>query len=443
MSGLKVASYADREAARRREEARDLSEIARQLQRLERLSKVLAKLSVPPASSLQSIRQRMENTTPSLTVAERRDFIARLKTDAERFETAIRDAKIERQRLVLTARSLLGGVGGEARAVLEAAVHDAHSAGPEAFKTLRQGVEGFVTQRILRAGSEKDEKELSPGARQLAEALMSSNAPRAELPKEVDATRPKVDKLLELFGEFGEEGRVLRDRAERLFETPASADFQLKLDSLCLDAAMLRDVQHQRVETQRKIEAAIDMLAPFDDPESTALEARLSEALSAPVQQSQSLAEKAVEHAQLMAQKEDARKARAAMLSGLVALGYEVHIEGESWDDGERITVSRPEEPNYDVQLAARADGKVQAKVRAFRHSGRSEATNIRDVEVEDQWCSDLRNLHSQMASEGIAATLERAEAPGALPVVLVDHPGNRRPSVEQGTTHRQRSSDG
>jgi hypothetical protein len=86
---------------------------------------------------------------------------------------------------------------------------------------------------------------------------------------------------------------VLRDKAERLFETPASADFQLKLDSLCLDAAMLRDVQHQRIETERKIEAAIDRLAPFDDPESAALKSRLSEALSAPVQQSQSLAEKA------------------------------------------------------------------------------------------------------------------------------------------------------
>jgi hypothetical protein len=442
MSGLKVASHVDREAARRREEARELSEIARQLQRLERLSKVLAKLSVPPASSLQSIRQRMENITPSLTVTERRDFIARLYADAETFEAAIRDARIERQRLVLTARSLLGGADGEARAVLEAAVRGGQSSGPEAFKTLRQGVEGLVTQRILKAGAEPARKDVSPAARQLAEALMSSHAPRAELPKEAEATRSKVDKLLELLGEFGEEGGVLRDRAERLFEAPASADFQLKLDSLCLNAAMLRDVQHQRIETQRKIEAAIDMLAPFDDPESAALEARLSEALSAPAEQSQSLAEKAVEHAQLMAQQEDARKARAAMLSGLVALGYEVHIEGESWDSGERITVSRPEEPNYDVQLAARADGKVQAKVRAFRHSGRSEATNIRDVEVEDQWCSDLRNLHSQMASQGIAATLERAEAPGALPVVLVDHPGNRRPSVEQGTTIRQRSSD-
>jgi len=443
MSGLKVASHVDREAARRREEARDLSEIARQLQRLERLTKELAKLSIPPVSSLRSIRQRMENPTPSLTVTERRDFIARLNSDAEKFEAAIRDAKIERQRLVLTARSLLGGAGGDARGVLEAAVRDAHSAGPEAFNTLRQGVEGFVTQRILRSGSEKDEKELSSQARQLAEALISSNAPRAELPKEVDATRSKVDKLLELFGEFGDEGRVLRDRAERLFETPASADFQLKLDSLCLDAAALRDVQHQRIETERGIEAAIDRLAPFDDPESATLKARLSEALSAPAQQSRSLADKAVEHAQLMAQQEDARKARAAMLSGLIALGYEVHIDGESWDDGERITVSRPEEPNYDVQLAARADGKVQAKVRAFRHSGRSEATNLRDIEVEDQWCSDLRNLHNQMASHGIAATLERAEAPGALPVVLVDHPGNRRPSVEQGTTIRQRRSDG
>lgn len=204
MSGLKVASHVDREAARRREEARDLSEIARQLQRLERLSKQLAKLSVPPASSSQSIRQRMENTTPSLTVTERRDFIAQLNADSEKFEAAIRDAKIERQRLVLTARSLLGGAGGEARAVLEAAVRDAHSAGPQAFKTLRQGVEGFVTQRILRAGSEKVQKELPPAVRQLAAALISTDAPRAELPKEADATRSKVDKLLELLGAFGE-----------------------------------------------------------------------------------------------------------------------------------------------------------------------------------------------------------------------------------------------
>ena len=443
MSGLKVASYADQEAARRREEARELSEIARRLQQVESMHKDLAKLSDLPSSSFHAIRQRMESSLPSVTLAERKDFITRLNADAEMFDAAIRSAKIERQRLALTARSLLGEADGQARIVLEAAAGGAQSAAPESFKKLKQGVEGFVTQRILMAGSEKVEKERSAGARQLAEALMSSNAPRAELPKEVEATLSKVDKLLELFGEFGEEGSVLRDRAERLFEAPASADFQLKLDSLCLDAAMLRDVQRQRIEAQRKIEAAIDRLAPFDDPESAALKARLSEALSAPVQQSQSLAEKAVEHAQLMGQQEDARKARAAMLSGLVALGYEVHIDGESWDDGERITVSRPEEPNYDVQLAARADGKVQAKVRAFRHSGRSEATNIRDVEVEDQWCSDLRKLHSQMASKGIATTLERAEAPGALPVVMVDHPGNRRPFVEQGTTLRQRSSDG
>lgn len=443
MSGLKVASYADQEAARRRAEARDLSQIARQIQRLQRLSRMLEKLSILPASSLQSIQKRMENAAPPLTVAERGDFIARLNADAEKFEAAIRDARIERQRLVLTARSLLGGANGESRGVLEAALRGAQSADPEAFKKLKQGVEGFVTQRILTAGSEKVQKDLSPAARQLAQALMSSHVPLAELPKEADATGSKVDKLLGLLGEFGEEGGVLGDRAQRLFEMPASADFQLKLDSLCLDAAALRDTKNQRIEAEKKIEAAIDMLAPFDDPESALLKARLSQALTGTVHQSHSLAEEAQEHARLLAQQEDTRKARATMLSGLVALGYEVHIEGESWGDGERITVSRPEEPNYDVQLAARADGKVQAKVRAFRHSGRSEANNLRDVEVEDQWCSDLRDLHSQMASQGIASTLERAEAPGALPVVLVDHPGKRQSSDVPGAIIRQRSSDG
>jgi len=114
------------------------------------------------------------------------------------------------------------------------------------------------------------------------------------------------------------------------------------------------------------------------------------------------------------------------MIDGLKSLGYEVHIEGEEWKPGQRITVSRPDEPNYDVQLAAREDGKVQTKVRAYQHGGRSGGVNARDAEVEERWCSDIRTLHARMETEGLGAMLERDEAPGALPAVVIERPERR-----------------
>jgi hypothetical protein len=53
--------------------------------------------------------------------------------------------------------------------------------------------------------------------------------------------------------------------------------------------------------------------------------------------------------------------------------------------------VQKPEEPNYDIQLAAASDGRIQSKVRAYAHSGRSPGINMRDLEVEGNWCADLK----------------------------------------------------
>ena len=36
----------------------------------------------------------------------------------------------------------------------------------------------------------------------------------------------------------------------------------------------------------------------------------------------------------------------------------------------------RPEEPNYDVELPAAPNGKIQSKVKAYDHSGRSSGVN-------------------------------------------------------------------
>jgi hypothetical protein len=98
---------------------------------------------------------------------------------------------------------------------------------------------------------------------------------------------------------------------------------------------------------------------------------------------------RAKDHAEQLAAQQDAERARNPILEELQELGYEVHLQAEGWELGKRIAVRKPDEPNYDVQLAAISDGRIQSKVRAYAHSGRSTDTNKRDAEVEGNWCAD------------------------------------------------------
>jgi hypothetical protein len=88
----------------------------------------------------------------------------------------------------------------------------------------------------------------------------------------------------------------------------------------------------------------------------------------------------------------------------LQELGYEVRLQGDAWGPGDRIAVQKPEEPNYDVQLAAASDGRIQSKVRAYAHSGRSPGINKRDVEVEGSWCNDLKALNARLTKSPFPA---------------------------------------
>lgn len=84
------------------------------------------------------------------------------------------------------------------------------------------------------------------------------------------------------------------------------------------------------------------------------------------------------------------------------------------------------------------AFGRSRLEIVNKLHQGK-----IGSGKVEEQWRSDLRDVHSQMASQGSAATLERADAPGALPAALVVHPGKHQSSIVPGPTIRQRGSGG
>jgi hypothetical protein len=52
--------------------------------------------------------------------------------------------------------------------------------------------------------------------------------------------------------------------------------------------------------------------------------------------------------------RQDGIRIRDALLG---ELGYEVNLQGEPWDGGSCITIQKPSEPNYDIQLSSAPGG--------------------------------------------------------------------------------------
>jgi hypothetical protein len=194
-----------------------------------------------------------------------------------------------------------------------------------------------------------------------------------------------------------------------------AARCNLQLDSLMFEAAERMETGRRERELDGFSGGALAELAPFDGERCERLK---NDILAARHKGDRPLLQKlrreALDFARAEATRGDAVAARAAVLRGFRYIGYEIRMNSDRWDEGARIEAQRPDEPNYDIQLSAPANGKIQSKVRAYDHSGRSAGVNLRDVEVERSWCDDLRRLHGKLEAEGIEARIEDEKEPGS-----------------------------
>jgi hypothetical protein len=430
MSRMTITRYRDLEAERRRAERREMQRVRKGLQyclELERELEALEDVQTGEyAQSLARLDAAQEIDGDVLSPSERRRWIERLPNHAERLERAIAAAQERRIQLEFAALSLLGEAKGETRRRLGDCARRARRAKRDEFSRLRREVEAIVTSRIteIRPAPGRTQSEESV---KLAAALMHSvvDSKRITIPQPADRVELKIKKLIADIAALGSEASDLRDRAQRLASVQDESGFYLQLDSLMMEASELSTTTRRRKELREAIGAAEEALAPFDDPSSTALKARLAElGSSVDAGAIKAAISGAKKHAEQLAAQQDAERARNAILEGLQELGYEVRLHGDAWGPGDRIAVQKPEEPNYDVQLAAASDGRIQSKVRAYAHSGRSPGINKRDVEVEGSWCNDLKALNARLLTAGIDARLDHEDVPGAAAHIPIGRDG-------------------
>jgi hypothetical protein len=436
MSRMTITRYRDRQAERRRAEQREIQRVRKELQRCLQLERDLAALEDVQtgqyAQSLSRLDAAQGGGGQTVSSAERQQWLERLSNDAERLEQSIAAAHERRIQLEFAALSLVRGADGETQQILEDCARRARRAKRDEFSSLKRKVEAIVTNRITKnrptARQTQSEESLK-----LAATLMRSVADIKHLapPQTGRQVEPKIKKLIADISALGFEAGNLLDRAQRLLSLEDERGFDLKLDSLMMEASELSTAARSRRELRAEMDGAEEALEPFDDPSSTALKARLAE-LKSTVNASaiRTAISSAKKHAEQIAAQQDAQRARNLILEGLQELGYEVHLQGDVWGPGARIAVQKPDEPNYDVQLAAASDGRVQTKVRAYAHSGRSSGINKRDVEIEGTWCADLIKLNEQLLTAGIEARLDHEDAPGTALQIPIERSSIEPPRV-------------
>ena len=367
----------------------------------------------------------------------------------KRLEQQLAVAKGRRLRLELTALTLAGDIVGTGdKAVLESIAHAVKTMRTEALDAASAQIEAILARR-LDEPPDAVALAVTAGQIKLARALMHPDAPPPERigghsqqlqePGAVTlADRVRINQLIAQLSALDEDATVYVDRVLGIASQKDPSTRAIQLDSLVIEVSEREASRRAARDLSRLTGEALAELTPFDGPGVQALRKRLRRAVD--VGQARALFEEARGLAAAEAKRRDGALARSAMLTGLSALGYELRLQGKAWDEGTQLEIQRPDEPNYDVQLMAPPNGRIQSKVRAFAHAGRSEGVNRRDVEVEQSWCDDFRALNALMQAQGFAAEIEHEEGPGSAPQKpLPPRDGARAPAGTE--TPRTRSA--
>jgi hypothetical protein len=361
-----------------------------------------------------------------------RDIDARRERASAAAAMARRQAREQRT----TARTLLAeleekGISDAALASLLKRVSEGSAPAGEAQSALAAGLARLVTPGLV--------PRLTDAQRELAKRLavpdVDSASPPTRGAQTVESPRlHELDKrLAELETAVGlAQAQLFSSRAKAIEELP-EAEQNLQIDALVIDigaalkAGKLREKQlAEAYELRAELEAARGAtgaaLASAYDGLAKAIAANDSAELSAQIGICKSMLDEHVT-------KLNSDRRRAAILSGLASLGYEVREEmTTAWAKGGKVVVQKPNLPGYGVEVAADPDA-TRLQVRAVSFDANRDSR--RDADVETLWCGDFGKLQGLLATQGGGIDIERAYAIGAIPLKVVAEP------VPVSETHR------
>jgi hypothetical protein len=438
MSKLVFVNYRISDAEER-ETRRKIALIRSMLERCARLQAELAALEPVAGENWEETLARYRNFVDANRWSEFVDDYNRLYDDlpdvVRRLEQELHDARAKRLRLDLTAATLLVSTEAPAdRKVLQAIAGKAGSLFGDSFQEAQSKVEKLVRDRLATPLTVSS-PEMTDDQMALARDLLAASPAEDRTTKantgfeeaeqesydartvEMTAVSGRVIQLSEKLARLQSDRVSVDDLTTRLWDvsTKSASERGLLIDSIELEAQERLDVAKRKREIERLVDEGLAWLTPFQSLSADSLRERLAAvADSNDVMAARSVSAEALNWAEAEGKRQDGERIRSLLLSELHELGYEVNLQGAAWDESSRVTISKPSEPNYDVQLSAAPGGAIQSKVRAYDHPGRSAGVNRRDVEVEQGWCDDLARVNKLLAERGLTAEIVHEDGPGS-----------------------------
>lgn len=193
-------------------------------------------------------------------------------------------------------------------------------------------------------------------------------------------------------------------------------DRDLLIDSLTVELGSVLKAHRQRTEDLSRLEDQIARLEGDGSREATELAATLRDSLSSGTASNLPDWERRANTVLTASRaKANAVHQRKALLSGLVALGYEVR-EGMATAlvENGRLVVKKPAEVEYGIEIVS---GATNARLQVRMVSFQSAANSTRDKDAEVIWCGEFSQLQAELARAGHTLEIEKALAPGTAPM--------------------------
>lgn len=352
------------------------------------------------------------------TVEQRRIAAAEAKA------AALRQARQQRANAEILLRELAAKGGGDATIA-------------DALQRVRSGqCDGSDAERIVREAAAKlvvaaPEPALGDVQREIAKRLRANEAladyviwqvPADPRERRLQRIEQRLAQLSVLLGDALADAFAARLRS--LESAPDDARGHLLADSLIAD---LQAAVDQARQTAALVAAAEDLLAGIESAAATdgaqdiaAQAAALRAAIAGQDAERLRDAVSSAEAAWKACRAQQAAQARrAAILTGLATLGYEVH-EGMNTALAAqgRVVLKNPALAGFGVEIAGAADAaRLQVRAVAFDPARDSR----RDRDAETLWCADFHQLEEMLAQQGSGVVVEKALAIGAAPLKVVE----------------------
>ncbi|WP_417748918.1 hypothetical protein [Rosistilla oblonga] len=145
--------------------------------------------------------------------------------------------------------------------------------------------------------------------------------------------------------------------------------------------------------------------------------------------------------AEAEAKRIDRHASRAAILSVLQSMGYDVRESmATGWAEDGKVVVQAPGSQDYAVELSTVAGDRLKTQLVRFGDPGSSNAMQQqRDVEMETTWCKSHAEVMGELDRRGLETKVLTARPIGSTPIAVIPKTDERRSQIKTTVKKQER----